>query len=135
MRRGHPSRRFWLLIAALFVAAALTPATAIADPAPRTTMSISGQAELISLNHVNVYITVQGSGGFGGVDVGLTQATFFGPATGNGFTEVFCDGQRRTYQVTVFGGNFTLGEAVASATGGCPSGTLAASNTIMLKKP
>jgi len=135
MRRGKSLRRFWLLAVAFLLAAALTPATAAADPAPRTTMSISSQAELISPNHVNVYITVQGSGGFGGVDVGVTQATLFGPANGNGGTPVFCDGQRRTYQVTVFGGNFTLGEAVATATGGCPSGALAASNTIMLKKP
>jgi hypothetical protein len=98
-------------------------------------MSISGQADWISPNHVNVYVTVQGGGGFGGVEVAVNQATLFGPAAGSGGTPVFCDGQRHTYGVQISGGQFTLGEAVATSTGGCPSGALAASKTIMLRKP
>jgi hypothetical protein len=125
-----------LLAAALLLVALLIPPAAVAAPAAATTLSISGQATWISPGHVDVFITVQGTGGVGGVDVVVDQATPFGPASGGGGTPIFCDGQRHTYGVQISGGAFVLGEALATATGACPvSGAVAASNTIRLRKP
>ena len=126
MRRPGRLHTLWLLAAALVAVAAFSSAAA-AQPAP-TTVNISGNADYVSQFQINVYVTVLGEGGTGFVNVQVQQARPpFPPQNGSGGTNVICDGQRRTYAVPVF--NFMafpgwqLGEAEASATAFCPSGT------------
>jgi hypothetical protein len=141
LRRPRPLQGVWLLGAALVAAAALAPAGAGA-PSQQTSASISGQADWISNNHINVYVTVQGSGGCCGfLNVNVSQATPFGGANGMGGTQIFCGGQRQTYAVNVFGGGgfpgFQLGEALATAQAFCPSPFPPGSDskTIRITKP
>lgn len=140
MRRVKPARRVWLLAASFVVAAVLGPAVGVAQPAPQTSLSISGQADWISPNQINVYVTVQGTGGPGFVNVEVVQALppIFG-RIGFGGTQIICDGQRHTYAVAVVGGGpagFQLGEAEASANAGCPSsGSDFATQSIRIRKP
>jgi hypothetical protein len=123
IRRPWPRRRIWLLGAALTAAAALVPAGAVAQPTQQTTASISGQADWIHNFSISVYVTVQGFGGQGGLNVQVNQATPFGPMTGGGFTPIFCDGTRNTYGVAIFGmgPGFQLDQALATAQAFCPS--------------
>jgi hypothetical protein len=124
-RRSRPLRALSSLAAVFSVVAVLAPAGAVSAPSQQTTASISGQADWIHNFSINVYVTVQGFGGPGGLNVQVNQATPFGPATGGGFTPIFCDGTRNTYAVGVFGmgpgPGFVLGEALATAQAFCPS--------------
>lgn len=142
IRRPRPLHGLWPLGAALVAAAAFAPAGAVAQPTQQTSASISGQADWISNNHINVYVTVQGSGGCCGfLNVNVSQATPFGGANGMGGTQIFCDGQRHTCAVSVFGGGgfpgFQLGEALATAQAFCPGPFPPGSDsrTIRITKP
>jgi hypothetical protein len=140
MRRSKPLRALWLLAATLGIAAVLTPAAAVAQPAQQTTLSIAGQADYISQNQINVYVTVVGTGGTGFVSVQVQQARPpFPPMSGGGSTSTICDGRHRTYAVSVFGfGGFPgwqLGDAEASAFATCPSGSDFATKSIRITRP
>jgi hypothetical protein len=131
----------WLLLATLAALAVLTPA-AVAQfpPSQQTSLNISGQADLISPGQIIVYVTVDGNGGVGSVGVNVIQARPpLGANFGFGFTQIICDGQRRTYAVSVFGGGFPgwqLGEAEASASAFCPtSGSDFDTQTIRITRP
>jgi hypothetical protein len=131
------------MAAAVLAGAALMPAGAVAQPAEQTNLSLSGQADYIAPFHIDVYATVQGTGGFGNLFVSVQQPfPPFGTTFGNGNTQVICDGQRRTYAVAVFGSGpfpgpgFQLGEASAFASVFCPtSGSDEESRTIRITKP
>jgi hypothetical protein len=137
MRRPGRLHVLWLLAAALVAVAAFTPA-AVAQPAPATTLNISGNADFVSSFQINVYVTVQGEGGTGFVSVQVQQARPpFPPQSGSGGTSVICDGQRRTYAVPVFAFTFPgwqLGEAEAFATASCPSGSDTDTQSIRITK-
>jgi hypothetical protein len=141
IRRPRARRGLRLLGATIAAAAALAPAGAVAQPVQPTSATISGQADWISNNHINVYVTVQGSGGCCGfLNVNVSQATPFGGANGMGGTGIFCDSQRQTYAVSVFGGGgpgFQLGQALATAQAFCPSPFPPGSDskTIRITKP
>jgi hypothetical protein len=140
MSRLRPLHALWLSVATLVATAVLTPVAAVAQPAPLTTLSISGQADYISQSQINVYVAVKGTGGTGSVFVQVQQANPpFPPQSGFGSTGIICDGQRRTYAVSVFGfGGFPgwqLGEAAASASAFCPtSGSDFDTNSIRITK-
>jgi hypothetical protein len=126
MSRPRRLHALWLLVATLVAIAVLAPAAAVAQPAPATTLSISGQADFVSPNQINVYVVVQGTGGLGSVFVQVQQANPpFATQVGNGSTGVICDGQRRTHAVSVFGffsfPGWQLGNAEAAATAFCPT--------------
>jgi hypothetical protein len=139
-RRTLPRRR-WFLSAAIVAVTTFAPAGAVAQTAPAPTLSISGQADWIQPFHINVYVTVAGTGGPGGfVNVNVEQPQPpFGSAGGAGGTPLTCDGKRRTYAVQVngFGGSgFQLGEAEASAVASCPGSAFAFEvKSIRITKP
>lgn len=142
MRQAKRLHALWLLAAIFAVLAVLTPAAAVAQfpPSQQTTLSISGHADYISQGQINVYVTVKGEGGTGFVSVNVVQARPpFGANFGMGSTNLICDGQRRTYAVSVFGGFFPgwqLGQAEASANAFCPtSGSDFDTQTIRITKP
>jgi hypothetical protein len=119
--------------------AVLAPAAAVAQPSP-TELSISGQADYISQNQIIVYVSVRGSGGTGSVFVQVQQPQPpFPTQSGSGFANIICDGQRRTYAVSVFSFTFfpgwQLGEAEASANAFCPSGGDFETQDIRITKP
>jgi hypothetical protein len=139
MEARRVRRTRWLLAAALVAIAVITPAAAVAQPTP-TELSISGNADYISPNQIIVYVTVEGSGGTGSVFVQAQQAQPpFPTQSGFGSTNIFCDGQRHTYAVSVFSGQFfpgwQLGEAEASANAFCPSGSDFETKDIRITRP
>jgi hypothetical protein len=125
MSRPRRLHALWLLVAMLVAIAVLTPTAAVAQSAPATTLSISGNADYVSNNQINVYVAVDGTGGTGFLSVQVQQVNPpFPPQTGSGGTNVICDGQRRVYAVSVFSFQFfpgwQLGDAEASANAFCP---------------
>jgi hypothetical protein len=139
MRRGNGVRSLGSLAAMLGAIALLVSAAAVGAPAPQTSVSISGQADWISLNQINVYVTVEGTGGVGFLNVQVVQARPpFSGILGGGGRQIICDGHRRVYPVNVFQGGpgWHLGEAEAFASAFCPtSGSAEDSNTIRITKP
>ena len=139
MNGRRPRHALWLLAAALASIAVIIPAGAVAASTP-TDVSISGNADYISPTQIVVYVTVQGSGGTGGVSVQVQQAqTPFPPQSGFGNTAIICDGQHRTYAVSVFSfqgfPGWQLGDAEASASAFCPSGFTFATRSIRITRP
>jgi hypothetical protein len=138
--RRKPLQAFWSVAATLAMAAVLTPAAAVAQPAQLTTLKISGQADYISPTQIIVYVTVDGTGGTGNVSVQVQQAQPPFPAMfGFGSTGIICDGQHRKVAVSVFGFGFPgwqLGDAEASAFAFCPtSGSDFDTQSIRITKP
>ena len=136
-RRRHA---LWSLAAALAAVVVLAPTAAVAQPLPSNELAIAGQADYISGGQIAVYITVKGIGGFGFVDINVQQPQPFGTTFGNGGQQVFCDGRRHTYAVSIFyngGPPFQLGEALATGQVFCPSPATAGtdSQTIRITKP
>jgi hypothetical protein len=139
MRRARPRHIVWLLVAAFVALAAMAPSAAVAQPAPATELSIQGQADWIGLNQLSVYVTVRGEGGTGFLNVQVQQTRPpIGTTFGNAGTQIICDGQRRTYGVTLFGfgPGWQLGDAEASAQANCPpSGGDFETKSIRITKP
>ena len=138
MRRTSSLQTFCSLAAILVLVTALTAAAAVAQSAPQTTVSISGQADYISQDQIIVYITVQGTGGIGAAGVNAQQVVAFGTTTGGSGVTLICDGKRRTYAVSIVGAGvgWQLGEALAGADANCPaSGSDFVSKTIRITKP
>jgi hypothetical protein len=140
IRRAKRQHALWSLAAVFAALAVLAPPAATAQPGQDTTVSIAGQADYINGAQIAVYVTIQGVGGFGFVGVNVQQPQPFGTTFGNGGTQIFCDGQRHTYAVTVnFNGGppFQLGEALATANAFCPSPFPGGidSRTIRITKP
>lgn len=138
--QSRPLRAISWLASAFAVVAVLAPAGAVSAPSQQTTASISGQADWIHNQSISVYVTVQGVGGNGFLNVQVNQATPFGPMTGGGGTPIFCDGTRNTYGVAIFGmgPGFQLDEALATAQAFCPSPFPSSgtdSQTIRITKP
>jgi hypothetical protein len=139
MKRGKRARWAGLVLAMLVVVAVGASSAAVGAPAPQTSVSISGQADWISLNQINVYVTVSGTGGTGFLNVQVVQARPpFAGILGGGGRQIICDGQRRVYPVNVFQGGpgWHLGEAEAFASAFCPtSGSAEDTQTIRITKP
>jgi hypothetical protein len=138
MRRARRRHIVWLLVAAFVALAAMAPSAAVAQPAPATELSISGQADWIGSNQIDVYVTVRGAGGVGFLVVQAQQTRPpIGTTFGNGGTQVICDGQRRTYAVQLFGfgPGWQLGDAEAFAQADCPSGSDVETKSIRITKP
>jgi hypothetical protein len=140
MRRTNLRRALLSLLPALAAIAVLVPGAAVAQPAQQIDVSIHQQADYIAGFRLIVYVSVNGIGGFGNVNVNVQQPQpFFGTAFGNGGRPILCDGQRRTYAVDIFGGGFpgfALGEAHATATAFCPFQPMGIDErTIRVSKP
>jgi hypothetical protein len=137
--RKKSRQMIWLLAATVIAIAVLTAGTAAAQPAPQTSVSISGQADWISLGQINVYVTVEGTGGVGFLNVQVVQARPpFAGILGGGGRQIICDGQHRVYPVNVFQGGpgWHLGTAEAFASAVCPtSGSAEDSQTIRISRP
>jgi hypothetical protein len=142
MRRANLRRTFLLLLPTLAAITVLAPGAAVAQPAQQTDLSIHEQADYIASFRIIVYVSVDGIGGFGNINVNVQQPQpFFGTAFGFGNRPIVCDGQRRTYAIDVFGGGmfgpgFALGEALATASAFCPVGPADfETRTIRISKP
>lgn len=135
------------LAPAMLVSLAFAGSTAFGKPTPaaaqyqqQTRLSISRNADFISQGQIIVYVAVRGEGGPGFVSVNVVQARPpFGANFGFGGTNLICDGHRRMYAVSIFGGFFPgwqLGNAEASANAFCPtSGSDFDTQTIRITKP
>jgi hypothetical protein len=109
---------------------------ALTAVASGSVVALSSHATLISSSQVDVQVSIVCEGGTGFVSVQMQEPrTPLPPATGFGSIQVVCDGHRQKYIVPVFGFNFNLGNALASATLTAPSGTDTDTGNVRIAAP
>jgi len=114
MLRKGPRRISLSLLAALALGLS---GVALADP---PTLSIRQQATLLNLDEVAVVVEANcgdGPTSTAEVDVAVRQGEF----TGESIVPFTSTGRRQAILVSVMGGPFVLGDAIASAVLACPS--------------
>jgi hypothetical protein len=135
------SRRYVTRLAALVVLGlALALVTGAGSPAATgSSVSIAPKASVYDVGiFVEIQLTFTCSGGFGSVDVTVTQTAAQSSngtaATGSSFLgeTANCDGSPHKLNVSVFGGLFDIGKATASATLTAPSGIATTTRTISI---